>query len=204
MLRRDTPLRNDDERSYYHYYYVLRPPLPRKYTAAMKTCCALRKGSATFPRGLQAATTVMVITQRLGSWIVFNIYAYLHIIYTRVQTNTYYIANLTITLILLCKRGHASMTHVSRIETAAADDDGLAERIFPCAQRDYRDLPRFKIASYIIIKSYTEAGHTSHKLYYIIIVCNAMGMITDEHRTSRNRGSYSLIFAPRVFKIGKT
>lgn len=60
----------------------------------------------------------------LESWIVFNAYLY---IYTRVQTNTYYIANLTITLILLCKRGHASVTHVPRIETAAADDDGLAE-----------------------------------------------------------------------------
>lgn len=97
------------------------------------------------------------------------------------------------------------MTHVSRIETAAADDDGLAKRIFPCAQRDYRDLPRFKIASYIIIKSYTEAGQTPHGLYNIIIVCSAiMGMINDEHRTSRNRGSYSLIFAPRVFEIGKT
>lgn len=83
------------------------------------------------------------------------------------KTNTYYIANLTITLILLSKRGHASVTHVPRIETAAADDDGLAERMFPCAQRDYRDLPRFKIASYYTIKSYTEAGHTPRGLSYL-------------------------------------
>lgn len=136
-------------------------------------------------------------------------YLMLIYIYTRVQTNTYYIANLTITLILLCKRGHASVTHVPRIETAAADDDGLAEgrTYIPLRQRDYRDLPRFKIASYIIIKSYTKAGHTSYGLYNIIIVCSVMGMINDEHRHTVHHQTevvYSLIFTPRVFKIGKT
>jgi hypothetical protein len=97
----------------------------RIYTAdCCKTCCALRKGSATFPRGLQAAATVMVITQWRGSYIV---YTYLHTPYTLIQTDTYYIANITITL-KLYKRGHASVTCVPRIETAAADD-GLARRI---------------------------------------------------------------------------